>query len=80
MTECVEVLESSPDAAPSDKYLCHLVWTHRMAEEVGQQFSMDDPTTVINIADPRTQYALRGFERELERYKSTIPRNLLQRE
>ncbi|ERT02155.1 hypothetical protein HMPREF1624_00453 [Sporothrix schenckii ATCC 58251] len=78
MTECVEVLESSPDAAPSDKYLCHLVWTHRMAEEVGQQFSMDDPATVINIADPRTQYALRGFERELERYKSTIPRNLLQ--
>lgn len=80
MTECVEVLESSPDAAPTDKYLCHLVWTHRLAEEVGQQFSMDDPATVINIADPRTQYALRGFERELERYKSTIPRNLLQRE
>ena len=79
MTECVDVLESSSEAAPTDQYFCHLVWTHRMAEEVGQQFSMDDPSTVINIADPRTQYALRGFERELERYKANIPRNLLQR-
>ncbi len=80
MTECVEVLESSPDAAPTDQYLCHLVWTHRLAEEVGQQFSMDDPTAVINIADPRTQYSLRGFEREMERYKRSISPDLLQRE
>jgi hypothetical protein len=77
--ECMDVLETSPDAAPTDKYLCHLVWTHKLAEEVGTQFSMDDPMSTPNIADPRTQYALRGFERDLERYSSAIPRELLQR-
>lgn len=35
MSESVDVLETSLDAAPTDKYLCHLVWTHRLGEEVG---------------------------------------------
>ncbi|KAI0139684.1 hypothetical protein BJ166DRAFT_489392 [Pestalotiopsis sp. NC0098] len=74
MTECMDILESSPEAAPSDKYLCHLVWTHRLAEEVGIQFSMDDPNTFVNIAEPKVQYALRGFERDLEKYSDSIPK------
>ncbi|KAK4180783.1 hypothetical protein QBC36DRAFT_10853 [Triangularia setosa] len=78
MAECIDVLESSPEAVPTDKYFCHLVWTHKLAEEVGIQFSMDDPSSTPNIADSRTQYALRGFERELERYSENIPRELQQ--
>ncbi|KAK4200172.1 hypothetical protein QBC40DRAFT_327016 [Triangularia verruculosa] len=78
MAECIDVLESSPEAVPTDKYFCHLVWTHKLAEEVGIQFSMDDPSSTPNIADTRTQYALRGFERELERYSENIPRDLQQ--
>lgn len=80
MTECVDILESSPEAAPTDKYFCHLVWTHKLAEEVGIQFAMDDPSASINIADSRTQYALRGFERDLEKYSSSVPEELRQRE
>jgi hypothetical protein len=80
MTECVDILESSPDAAPTDKYFCHLVWTHKLAEDVGIQFSMDDPGASINISDARTQYALRGFERDLEKYRSSVPEELRQRE
>jgi len=79
MTESVDLLETSPDAAPSDKYLCHLVWTHRMAEDVGVQFAMDDPSAVINITDPRTQYALKNFERDMEKYRSSLPKEMLQR-
>ncbi|KAK0733980.1 hypothetical protein B0T26DRAFT_736788 [Lasiosphaeria miniovina] len=79
MTECVDVLESSPLAAPTDKYLCQLVWTHRLAEEVGIHFSMDDPMTTPNIADSRTQYALRGFERELDKFRTSTPQELRQR-
>lgn len=78
MTECMDVLESSPEAAPTDKYLCHLVWTHRLSEEVGIQFAMDDPNVFINIADARTQYALRGFERDLEKYRNSVPQDLHQ--
>ncbi|KAI0970414.1 hypothetical protein F4678DRAFT_138833 [Xylaria arbuscula] len=74
MTECMDILESSPEAAPSDKYLCHLVWTHRLAEEVGIQFSMDDPSIFVNITEHKVQYALRGFERDLARYSESIPK------
>ncbi|KAI8946298.1 hypothetical protein F4801DRAFT_565090 [Xylaria longipes] len=74
MTECMDILESSPEAAPSDRYLCHLVWTHRLAEEVGIQFSMDDPSIYINVTDQKVQYALRGFERDLARYTENIPK------
>ncbi|KAI1498339.1 hypothetical protein F5X99DRAFT_326877 [Biscogniauxia marginata] len=74
MTECMDILESSPDAAPTDRYFCHLVWTHRLAEEVGIQFSMDDPTVFVNITEQKVQYALRGFERDLAKYTDSIPK------
>ncbi|KAK3694326.1 hypothetical protein B0T22DRAFT_68017 [Podospora appendiculata] len=78
MAECVDILETSPDAAPTDRYFCHLIWTHKLAEEVGIQFSMDDPASTPNISDSRTQYALRGFERELEKYSDSIPQDMQQ--
>jgi hypothetical protein len=79
VAECMDVLESSPEAAPTDKYLCHLVWTHKLAEEVGIQFSMDDPSSTPNLSEPRTQHALKGFERELDRYLAAIPKDMQQR-
>ncbi|KAI1082938.1 hypothetical protein F5B20DRAFT_490003 [Whalleya microplaca] len=75
MTECMDLLESSPEAAPTDRFLCHLVWTHRLAEEVGIQFSMDDPSVFVNITEQKVQYALRGFERDLAKYSESIPKN-----
>ncbi|TDZ12967.1 Transcriptional regulator WAR1 [Colletotrichum spinosum] len=78
MAESMEVLQNSPEAAPSDKYFCHLVWTHRLAEEVGIQFSMDDPAVVPNITDTRTQYSLRMLERDLEKYSSSVPKEEMQ--
>ena len=80
MTECMDILESSPDAAPTDRYLCNLVWTHRLAEEVGMQFSMDDPNISINITEPKVQYALRGFERDMAKYNDSISKEDNKRE
>ncbi|OHE98996.1 hypothetical protein CORC01_05686 [Colletotrichum orchidophilum] len=74
MAESMKALQTSADAAPSDKYFCHLVWTHRLAEEVGIQFSMDDPAVVPNITDARTQYSLRMLERDLEKYIASVPK------
>jgi len=79
MGECVTALESSPEAARTDKYFCHLIFTHKLAEEVGVLLSMDDPTSTPNLADSRTQYALKGFEREFERYSSSLPPEMMQR-
>ena len=78
MTECMEVLRTSPEAAPTDAYFCHLVWTHKIAEEVSVQFQLDDPTYPINVADNKTQHALRGFEYDLEKYSNKIPVELQQ--
>ncbi|RDW73985.1 hypothetical protein BP5796_07427 [Coleophoma crateriformis] len=76
MNECVEVLETSPDALDSDKFLTQWVRSQRIAEEVGTQFSMDDPSANISITDLKVQYALRGFERDLERWSSQVPPNV----
>lgn len=76
MAECIEVLESSPDAAPTDKFLCQWVRNQRIAEEVGVQFQMDDPCAIVNIADPKVQYALKGFERDLEHWSQQVPKDL----
>ncbi|KAF7545242.1 hypothetical protein G7Z17_g9326 [Cylindrodendrum hubeiense] len=78
MAECVKILETSPDAAPTDAYFCHLVWTHHLAEEVGIQFALDDPSISVSISDPRTQYALRGMERDLDKYVASVQPDLMQ--
>ncbi|OAA82545.1 Zn(2)-C6 fungal-type DNA-binding domain protein [Akanthomyces lecanii RCEF 1005] len=78
MAESMAVLESAADAAPTDKYFCHLVWTHHLGEQIGTQLSMDDPDAVVDIADARTQYALRALERDLERYKAGVPPERMQ--
>lgn len=78
MAECMDILESSPEAAPTDKYFCHLVWTHRLAEEIGFQFCMDDPSVSVNLSDHMTQHRIRGFERELDKHKTQVPVELLQ--
>ena len=73
MADCVAVLETSPEAAVSDKVLCQWVRSQQIAEEVGAQFSMDDPTAIVSIADSKVQYALKGFERDLEKWSIQIP-------
>ena len=74
--ECVEVLETSPYALPSDKILCQWVRIQHIAEEVGLQFSMDDPFTSMSISDAKVQHALKSFERELEAWRKQVPDNL----
>jgi len=73
MQDCVEFLETSPEAAPSDQTLCKWVRIQHIAEEIGTQFSMDDPTACVSIADSKVQYALKGFERDLEKWSSQVP-------
>lgn len=73
MTDCVEVLETSPEAARTDKALCQWVRSQHIAEEIGTQFSMDDPVANVSITDAKVQHALKGFERDLEKWSCQIP-------
>ncbi|KAI9755793.1 MAG: hypothetical protein M4579_004156 [Chaenotheca gracillima] len=66
MQESVEVLESSAEAYRSDNLLCQFVRLQRVGEDISVQFSMDDPMALVGIADPKTQYALKGFENQFD--------------
>lgn len=66
--ECIEMLKTSPDALPSDKWLCHIVQAQHIAEMIGEEFAMDDPAKEVRLTDPNVQYHLKGLEQELERW------------
>ncbi|GMG27072.1 unnamed protein product [Aspergillus oryzae] len=42
MDECLEILETSPDAFPSDKVLCQHIRLQRITEEAAMQLSLKD--------------------------------------
>jgi hypothetical protein len=73
MNECLEMLGSHPDAAPTDKLLCQHVKIQRICEDIGSQFLMDDSTANISITDPKVTYALNVFENDLKTWKQNVP-------
>lgn len=73
MDECVEVLQTSDMALPSDKILCRHVGLQHINEEIGNQFSMDDPSAAVTISDTKVQMSLKSFERELEDWTRAVP-------
>ena len=73
MKECIEVLETHPDAFPSDKVFCQHIKIQHICEEIGLQFLMDDNTANISITDPKVTYALNILENQLKTWKENIP-------
>ncbi|EFE37312.1 C6 transcription factor (War1), putative [Trichophyton verrucosum HKI 0517] len=69
----VKLLLESPDAYPSDRALVEWVKLAHIGEEIGFQFSMDDPLTNISIDEPRVQFALKGFETRLDEWRKEVP-------
>jgi hypothetical protein len=72
MDECIEIVQHSPDSLPSDQLLIHWAKLSHIAEEVGFQFSMDDPISGVSLSDPKVQYALKGFEKQLDQWRADI--------
>ncbi|KAG9245992.1 hypothetical protein BJ878DRAFT_499019 [Calycina marina] len=72
MADCVNVLENSPEAAHSDKTLCQWVRSQKITEEVGTQFSMDDPSANVSVTDPKMQYFMKAFEKDLDNWSNQI--------
>ncbi len=79
MDECIDMLESSTTALPSDKLLCQHVKLQHINEEIGLQFSMDDPSATITISDTRVQYALKAFEHQLQEWSAAMPKSIWNR-
>lgn len=64
MDECLRDLEKSSEAFPSDKVFCQWVRLQKLADDLGAQISTDE-ISHTDISDQKTQYALKGFERQL---------------
>ena len=73
MEECIEILQKSPEAEASDRNLIHWVRLTHIAEEVAFQFSMDDPSSHLTLNDTKVQYAMKGFEKQLDEWRRQIP-------
>ncbi len=69
MEESVKILETSPEAYPSDRLLCQQVKMARIGENISVQFCMDDPSAEIAISEPKVIYALKIFENELQQLR-----------
>ncbi|KAF2852513.1 hypothetical protein T440DRAFT_392138 [Plenodomus tracheiphilus IPT5] len=69
MDESVKILQTSPDALPSDKLLCQQVKMAHIGEKISVQFCMDDPSIEVAISEPKVIYALKIFENELEQLR-----------
>ena len=77
--ECLEILSTSPDAAPTDKWLCLLVHGQHITEDIGFEFSMDDPASQLSLTDHKTQYHLKAFERHLAEWEGSATPDMLKK-
>jgi len=66
-------------AAPTDKCFCHLMWTYRLHEDLREHFVHDWKAIGRGprLAEPSTQYALKGLERQLQTYRDAMPPELV---
>ncbi|OOF90986.1 hypothetical protein ASPCADRAFT_211575 [Aspergillus carbonarius ITEM 5010] len=69
MDECVEILEKSPDALPSDKAMIQWAKLAHIIEEISVQFTSDEAPSVMSFSDPKFLYTLRVLERQLDQWR-----------
>lgn len=77
MAKCVDLLETSPDAAPLDRLLAQHIKIQHICEEINTSFALDDPdATSISILDPKVAYTLNVLESQLREWEAKIPDDL----
>ena len=79
MDDCLDFLNTSPEALPSDSVLIEWVRLQRLADDVGNQISVDDSSS-LGISDVKTQYALKGFERQMKDWEKQASKQVTSRE
>ncbi|OGM48751.1 Zn(II)2Cys6 transcription factor [Aspergillus bombycis] len=72
MDECLEVLETSPDALPSDKVLCQHVRLQRITEEAAMQLSFKGASASLTLRAMQIQTSYRLSKRQIFNWKKSI--------
>ncbi|KAL9024057.1 MAG: hypothetical protein Q9196_006791 [Gyalolechia fulgens] len=79
MDECLDFLNTSPEALSSDPVLIEWVLLQRLADDVGYQISEDESSNV-GVSEVKTQYALKGFERQMKDWEKRAAKQTDSRE
>lgn len=73
MDDCVKALENPREASIHDLFLCQWVRAQHIAEEISQNFFIDDPSANLDVSDLSVRYILRSLEQQFDRFKANIP-------
>ena len=72
MNDCLNVLETSPEAAPTDKRFAAWIRIQHLVEECVISFSLDDPGSTVSLCDDRVQHMLKGYGKQLDDLKKSM--------
>ena len=73
MEECIKFLEAEAHCIASDRELCRWVRLANLADDVGIQFSIEDPSFCNGLEDGGVRFVLRGFKSQLHKYSTECP-------
>jgi hypothetical protein len=65
LDDCLQVLESATGSADSDEIICRWVRLQHLADDVGVQFSLEDPASCPGLDNPSVRFVLKCFESKL---------------
>ncbi|KAL4783513.1 hypothetical protein BJX76DRAFT_251188 [Aspergillus varians] len=72
MDECLEVLETSPAALPSDKVLCRHIRLQHITEEFAMQLSAEEPSTLDQNRVIQKEVTHRTFKQQLDEWRTNV--------
>ena len=75
MEECLNMLEKSPLQA--DQRTLAWLKLQRIADEANTAFGFDDASTSFSLSELRLQMILRIFERRMQDWKKSVPKDVL---
>ncbi|KAJ5109649.1 Transcription factor [Penicillium argentinense] len=73
MDECIEVLQTHPDALPTDR---KAVWWAKLGfimEDSSVQLLTEDSESIASFSDSKVRYTIRGFSNQLAQWRREIP-------
>lgn len=73
LQECIDYLESSPHALPSDREICYHIKLSRLAEKIITEFKLEDPSDTLSLQDPKVVKALHDCRKELTKVIAEKP-------
>lgn len=72
MDECLEIMEGSSETVPSDDSLLHWLKLGYIMEQVCTHFALDQGSNTFKLEDPRVQYTLKTYEKQLQKWEGGI--------